>query len=147
MPSGTKIDFDAMDILSIPFPARGERLLYDAKAKGLVLRLRASGARTWIAIERVAARTFRTTLGDAKHLPLEAARRLLTAGAQDQSTPTNDTLFGPNATIAEVFPRFLASGEMGRWKPSTIRNMKAAAGTHILPRFGGHKVRELTRKR
>ena len=65
MPSGTKIDFDATDILSIPLPARGEKLLYDAKAKGLILRLRASGARTWIGVERVAARTLRTTLGDA----------------------------------------------------------------------------------
>ena len=144
MPGGTKIDFEVMDILSIPLPPQGEKLLYDAKAKGLALRLRASGARTWIAIERVAARTLRTTLGDAKHLPLEAARRLLTAGPQDQSPSTNGTLFGPDATIAEVFPRFLASGETGRWKPGTIRNMRAATRAHILPHLGGHKVRELT---
>ena len=144
MPSGTKIDFDAMDILSIPLPAQGEKLLYDAKAKGLVLRLRASGARTWIGVERVASRSIRTTLGDARQLPLEVARHLLAAGPQDRSTPTDDTLFGPDATIAEVFPRFLASGETGRWKPGTIRNMKAAATTHILPHLGERKVRALT---
>lgn len=144
MPSGTKIDFDATDILSIPLPARGEKLLYDTKAKGLALRLRASGARTWIGVERVEARTLRTTLGDARHLPLEAARRLLAAGPQDRSTGTVHPLFAPDATIAEVFPRFLASGKAGRWKPGTIRNMKAAVTTHIHPHFGGHKVRALT---
>ena len=144
MPSGTKIDFEAIDILSIPVPARGEKLLYDAQVKGLALRLRASGARTWIAIERTAARTARTTLGDARHLPLEAARRLLSAGPQDRSTVANDALFGPDPTITEVVPRFLASGEAGRWKPGTIRNMKAVTKTHILPHFGGHKVRALT---
>lgn len=144
MPSGTKIDFDAMDILSIPLPARGEKLLYDMKVKGLALRLRASGARTWIGVERVAARTLRTTLGDARHLPLKAARHLLVAGPQHRSTAMDHPLFGPDATIAEVFPRFLISGEAGRWKPGTIRNMKAATMTHILPHFGGHKVRALT---
>ncbi|WP_176593382.1 Arm DNA-binding domain-containing protein [Sphingobium sp. EM0848] len=114
MPSGTKIDFEAIDILSIPLPARGEKLLYDARAKGLALRLRASGARTWVAVERTAARTVRTTLGDARHLPLEAARRLLSAGPQDRSTVANDALFGPDATMAEAFPRFLASSLQAR---------------------------------
>jgi hypothetical protein len=144
MPSGTKNDFEAMDILSIPLPARGEKLLYDTKNKGLALRLRASGARTWIGVERVAARTLRTTLGDARNLPLEAARRLLAAGPRDRSTATAHPLFAPDATLAEVFPRFLASGKAGRWKPGTIRNMKAAVTTHILPHFGRHKVRALT---
>lgn len=144
MPSGTKIDFETVDVLSIPLPARGEKLLYDARAKSLALRLRASGARTWIAVERTAGRTGRTTLGDARHLPLEAARRLLAAGPQNRSDVTDDALFSPDATMAEVFPRFLASGKAGRWKPGTIRNMKAVTKTHILPHFGGHKVRALT---
>ena len=40
-------------------------------------------------------------------------------------------------------PRFLASGEKGRWKASTLRNMRAAADGHILPLLGGRKACDL----
>ena len=143
------IDLATIDLSSIDLPASGEILLRDAKAPGLALRLRASGARTWVLFERESGRPPRRTLGDAALIPTGAARRM----AETQPTPSPSPittlpapLFRPDARIADVMARFLASGENGRWKAGTLRNMRAVAGTHILPRLGKRKVRDLSRE-
>jgi len=41
-------------------------------------------------------------------------------------------------------PSFLKSGESGRWKPGTLRNMRAMADTQILPLLGKRLVRCVT---
>lgn len=141
------IDLATISILSIDLPTRGERLLYDAKAAGLALRLRASGARSWVLLGRESGRTTRRTLGDVKSIPLHAARRMAVTPSpalRSPATATPPALFSPDARMAEVMPRFLASGENGRWKAGTLRNMRAVADVHILPRLGKRKVRAIT---
>lgn len=140
-------DLATIDTSSIGLPASGEILLRDAGTPGLALRLRASGARTWVLFARESGRTTRRTMGDAMLIPLDTARRM--AEAQPTPAPSPLTalpapLFGPDVRIADVMPRFLASGEGVRWKTGTLRNMRAAAGTHILPQLGKRKVHDLT---
>lgn len=148
MERAAAIDLDTIDLTAIALPETGERLIHDANAKGLVLRLRASGARTWVVLERVGGKTTRRTLGSVRQIPLDAARRM-TAALQAVTLATPDApshapLFGPDARVSDLMPRFLASGEKGCWKASTVRNMRAVSDTHILPLLGGRKVRDLT---
>ncbi|HEX7854744.1 MAG TPA: tyrosine-type recombinase/integrase [Sphingobium sp.] len=148
MERAAAIDLDTIDLTAIALPETGELLIHDANAKGLVLRLRASGARTWVVLERVGGKTTRRTLGSVRQIPLEAARRMtaalpaVTLATPDAPSPA--PLFSPDARISDLMPRFLASGEKGRWKTSTVRNMRAVSDTHILPLLGARRVRDLT---
>ncbi|NMN06702.1 MULTISPECIES: site-specific integrase [unclassified Novosphingobium] len=138
------IDLAAIDVATTDLPARNERLLRDAVVSGLALRLRASGARSWMLL----AGTKRQTLGDATLIPLEVARRMVAAASAPSPGPSSPVpsapLFGAEARLADVMLRYLASGENGRWKPGTLRNMRAVAAVHILPLLGQRKVRDIT---
>lgn len=142
------IDLATIDVSTVDLPAKGERLLRDKEVSGFALRLRASGARTWVLFTQEGGKTTRHTLGDVALIPLDAARRMASAASSPAPAPATTfpsaPLFGCDARIADAMPRFLASGEKGRWKPATIRNMRAVADTHILPLLGRRKVRDIT---
>lgn len=145
MPRADRIDLMNTDIATLPLPLRGEVIIRDSANPALGLRLRSSGARTWVLFAKRAGRTTRETLGNACHIPLAAARRMADQPAIDAPLPSfSAPLFGSDARISEVWPHFLAVGEAGRWKPGTIRNMRSIADQHILPLLGGMKVRDLT---
>lgn len=141
------IDLDTINPASTPLPPQGERMIHDSEAKGLSLRLRATGARTWIVKEKVGNKTTSRTLGQVALIPIATARHMVAAHPllphNDTNAPPSAPLFCPEARIWEVMPHFLAMGETGRWKASTVRNMRAAADTHILPLLGLTKVRDL----
>jgi integrase len=143
-----KTDLSNMEIGTIQLPEAGEIVLHDSIAQGLALRLRASGARTWIMLAREGGKAIRRTLGDASLIPLSAARRMVA----DLSVTTPASAiehrgacpFGKEVRIGELMPHFLASGKNGRWKASTLKNMKALAEVHVVPRLCRRKVRDLT---
>ncbi|KMS58820.1 site-specific integrase [Sphingobium cupriresistens] len=141
------IDLNTINPASVALPPQGERMIHDSEAKGLSLRLRATGARTWVVKEKVGGKTTSRTLGLVALIPLATARHMVAAQPllphNDTNVPTSAPLFSPDARIWEVMPHFLAMGETGRWKPSTVRKMRAAAHTHILPLLGLRKVRDL----
>jgi len=143
-----KTDLSKIDIRTIALPLAGETLLRDSAAHGLALRLRASGARTWIMFLQEGAKTARRTLGDANLIPLSAARRMATDLTSATPAPATESceerLFGEDVRIADLIPHFLASGKNGRWKPGTLKNMKALGDVHIVPRLGRRRVRDLT---
>lgn len=143
-----KTDLSKIDIRTIDLPSAGEIVLRDSAAHSLALRLRTSGARTWIMLAREGAKTIRRTLGDANLIPLRAARRMATDLSPTSPAPATDDggerPFGEHVRIADLIPHFLASGKNGRWKPGTLRNMKALCDVHILPRLGRRRVRDLT---
>jgi hypothetical protein len=76
MPRADGIDLMNTDITTLPLPLRGEVILRDTAIPALGLRLRSSGARTWVLFAKHAGRTTRETLGNACHIPLAAARRM-----------------------------------------------------------------------
>lgn len=145
MPRADKIDLTTADIANLQLPLKGEVILRDKVIPALGLRLRASGARTWVLFGKRNGRTARETLGDACHIPLLAARHLADRPAIASPLPSlSAPLFGSDARVSEVMPHFLAAGATGRWKPGTIRNMRSVADQHILPLLGRTKVRNLT---
>lgn len=137
------IDLATIDVGTADLPARNERLLRDTIVTGLALRLRATGARSWMLIG-----TKRQTLGNATLIPLGAARQMASIVSSPSPAPPNlapsAPLFGCEARLADVLPHYLAWGENGRWKPGTLRNMRAVAAVHVLPILGRRKVRDIT---
>jgi integrase len=137
------IDLAALDPTVVDLPDAGERLFRDIVVPGLALRLRASGARTWVRLSGT--RPKRRTLGDASAIPIELARRMCTIPlaelVEGDAAGRNYPL---STSVAELVPHYLAAGEKGRWKASTVRNMRAVLGAHILPELGDNKVRDVT---
>lgn len=138
-------DLETLDIATHPLPAKGERLIRDAVTEGLALRLRASGARTWVLYAASNGTTRRCTLGDARTIPVAVARSMAHATPSIDRTTLGDRL-PPTVTVADLLPDFLASGASGRWKAGTLRNMKAVSGAHIVPTLGELRVCEITRE-
>lgn len=147
MPRADRIDLATADIATLPLPLRGETIFRDTVIPALGLRLRFSGARTWVLFGKHTGRTTRETLGDACHIPLISARRMADLAPLDAPSPSPSLpLFGNDARVSEILPHFLAAGAIGRWKPGTIRNMRSVADQHILPLLGRMRVRDLTRE-
>jgi integrase len=145
MRRANKTDLGMIDPGSILPPASGEKLLYDSIAEGLALRLRASGAKSWVLFDDREGRRVRTTLGNAQLIPLATARAMTSPPPPTPTAaPPPALIFDPDASVAKVMVGFLRSGKGGRWKPQTWINMRAAADTHILPPLGKHRVNEIT---
>jgi hypothetical protein len=83
MPRADGIDLMNTDITTLPLPLRGE-VVRDTAIPALGLRLRSSGARTWVLFAKHAGRTTRETLGNACHIPLPP---LAVWPIRPQSTP------------------------------------------------------------
>jgi integrase len=140
------IDLATAEISTLPLPDTGEYLIRDSQAPGLALRLRASGARTWVTMGTHEGKTLRRSLGDALKVPLALARTLQATAALSRPAPAAvPPLYPASATVSEVMKGYLAFGENRRWKPSTGRNMEIASRLHIEPTFGAKAVRDLKR--
>lgn len=144
MRNANRFDLADFDILGLDLPAKGERNMRDTLAPNLALRLRAGGARTWIILRSEGSRTIRRTLGDATTIPLSSARLLASAedATGDVAAP-DASMYDPDASVANVLPRFLAFGARRRWKASTGRQMESVGRTCILPLLGARKVRDI----
>jgi integrase len=135
------IDLGSVDIPSLPLPASGELLIHDEGAPGLALRMRASGARTWIVHNLLGGKATRDTLGDALTLPVIHARRLAASPVSDLSA---ESLALPaHISVADILPRYLTFGLNRHWKPSTGRLMTYQAQRHIIPEFGDRPIRDI----
>lgn len=139
-----EIDFEQAAVESLSLPPKGERLFYDTRSPNLALRLRSSGARTWVAFRRRDGKIRRETLGDATTLSILSARALCSREIK-ASTEVVLPTYPEAATVRMVMDGYLAFGHDRRWKPSTGRMMEAAARLHIFPILGQRQVRSISR--
>ena len=142
-------DLADLDIGALDLPVLGESVIRDAIASGLALRLRSSGSRTWVLLTNENGKHARRTLGDASTIPLPVARAMASTTpivpencAAD--APKNALMFKPNATIADLFPRYLAYGEQAQWKPASVRNVESIGRLRIVPTLGDRRVDAIT---
>lgn len=141
-----RTDLSTLDPMNVPLPSNGERLVHDSEAIGLALRLRASGARSWITLATQNGKTVRRTIGEASTLPLPSARQIATSHAHfDADAATPPAPYAPDATIAEVMPRYLAWGAQSGWAKSTVKLMEGVARSHIMPVLGARPLRDISR--
>lgn len=142
------LDFSDVDLAAIDPPEKGERTIRDIKVPALGLRLRSGGSRTWVLHQMKGGKSHRTTLGDALTIPVTSARTMAAAecaSLTDTPDPVAPAppLFGPDASVADLMSSYLSFGAKGRWKPSTVRQMKSVARSHIVPLLGAQKVCDL----
>jgi integrase len=148
MPCLLRIDLTTVAISALELPSRGELIIRDSVACDLALRLRSTGARSWVHFARADGKSTRRTLGQALTIPVEVARRMAVPAEPARPAETAPSHLGltfhEGVKVDELLSHFLAAGENGRWKASTLRNMQAVARSHILPRLGHRPVREIT---
>lgn len=119
-------------------PPEREAVLWDTTVRGLGLRVRPTGRRTWIVHRRLRGGVFKRTLGTFDSLTIDDARRgarALIAGTAGGDAP---------APLMRTFaPAFLADcGE--RWKPATRASHAQNLRGLVLPAFGTRRVDSLT---
>jgi len=142
-------DLADLNVAALDLPATGERVVRDAVLSGLALRLRSSGSRTWVLLTKEGGKPVRRALGNALAIPLPVARAMASTvptvpANSGADAPKTDPLFKPNATIADLFPRYLAYGEQAQWKSGSVRNVESIGRLRIVPTLGDRKVGAVT---
>lgn len=135
------LDLTTVDTTSLDLPTSGDRFIYDEVVPELALRLRHSGARTWVIRTGPIGNRKRQTLGNALTLPVPDARRL--AQTADDDGASDSPPLPKNITVADLLPRYLAYGRKGQWKPSTDRLMAYLAEKHIVPTLGDKAAKDI----
>jgi len=121
-----------------PPPGR-EAVLWDRTVRGLGLRVRPSGRRTWIVHRRLGREVVKRTLGGAESLTVEGAR-IAARTLLDDIAAHRVVIMPRMRTFASTF---LADGH-ARWKPTTrISHARNLYGL-ILPALGARRVDALT---
>jgi integrase len=144
VPTITKRRVDAL----MPAPD-GDRFLWDDALKGFGLRVKPSGAKSYlIQYRNREGRTRRFTLGKHGVLTPERARQLAQqalAGVVDGRDPAEErSAVRRDLTIAELCDLYLAEGTVTK-KPSTISRDRSRIKRHILPLLGRKKLGALER--
>ena len=139
----TRLDQYQVDQLQ---PRRAVYQLRDTERRGFGVQIQPSGRKRYFLQVQHRGRRIWRTLGDASVLSLDEARTgadavatSLREHAGPVAAPPERTKF--EAVADEVFRRY---GR--RWKPRTRRVNAHYLGKHILPRFGGRQIADITRR-
>lgn len=124
-------------------PTHAEYSVRDTVLRGLALRVRRSGARTWILRGHGSDPTARITLGDARLLTVDQARTkarvLITTGVVPPVLPIEAS------PLFRDFARLHRERRGLKWKPSTLQCYDSYLRTALLPAFGRKRLIEITR--
>ena len=123
-------------------PGDREYTVWDTRVPGLGVRVRPTGARTWVILEEREGRAKRISLGPVSTMTVAEARRECHGR---RASPAVE----PAAPAREV-PLFrdFVDGEwrvahFDGYKPSTRRGVRTALGVHILPAFGSEELNRI----
>ncbi len=121
-----------------PTPGR-ETVLWDRTVRGLGLRVRPSGRRTWIVQRRLGREVFKRTLGEFDALTVGDARTAARSLLADVAAHRIVTI----PRLRTFAGAFLADGRP-RWKPNTRASHAHNLYRLILPTLGARRVDALT---
>lgn len=115
-------------------PAGREYAVHDAVLRGFMLRVRASGVKSWVLRIRQDGRPQRILLGDATCLTVEAARQrahALLSGAASAAEFLRST-----AITLKKFAGLYIERKGKDWRPLTLRTHQCYLNARILPALG-----------
>ena len=136
-------------------PGEKDRILWDARIKGLGVRIRTSGTKTYILNYRVSGREHRVTLARVGEMALREARERagaelvrIRAGEADPLTRRREARGAP--TVNEGLERFFteyapARVEAGRLALGTVQNYRQQAARYLRPALGERRLEDITR--
>ena len=120
-------------------PEQSEYTVWDARTAGLGVRIRPSGARSYVYLGRVGtdAAIRRRTLGPAARMSIDDARcaiLVLQTAARDPRSSDGGT--PGRVTFREFVEATWGPAFLGRYKPSSRRSVDTCLRTQLLPEFG-----------
>ena len=123
-----------------PIAGQGERIVWDAERRGLGIRIRASGARTWvIRPPRKGGASKLHALGSVDAISLASARLTAeeklaeAAGGIDPTKAKAEARKQAALTFGSLIERYIADKESAGRRPSTIGNLRNHLNAHWLP--------------
>ena len=126
-------------------PREREYTVWDTRTPGLGVRVRPSGATTFVLLRKTDGRTMRRSLGTVASRSVDEARRQCHALL---ATPDTEPA-KRRARSAPRFRDFVAStwkdAHFPRYKPSTRAGVNAALTSQLLPAFGATPLDRITR--
>ena len=123
-----------------PLSGQGERIVWDAERKGLGIRIRATGARSWvIRPPRKGGASKLHTLGPVNAISLATARLTAAeklaeaAGGVDPTKAKAEARKQAALTLGSLIARYVSDKETAGRRPSTLGNLKHHLHTHWAP--------------
>lgn len=130
-------------------PRAVEWVLWDSITPGFGLRVRPSGARTWMLLYRSGRRVRRLTLGSFDKVALDVARaearRALGEIARGGDPARERALERGQQTVAELCERFVKEHVKPYLKPSTARDVESQIDGHVKPALGRLAIAQVIR--
>lgn len=135
-------------IASLPASEK-DTIHWDDAVKGFGVRVKPSGAKTYVFQYRNRfGRSKRTSIGQAGQVTLDEARReasRLKSSVVFGSDPAQEKLDARSGdTLRDLSDRYMKDHCEGRCKQSTLDAHRWLLDKFILPKFGAHKIQELT---
>ncbi|MDE0627172.1 MAG: hypothetical protein OXH99_12295, partial [Bryobacterales bacterium] len=128
-------------------PREREYAVWDTRVAGLGVRVRPSGGRSYVMLEKVGGRSKRVALGSVSTKSIAEVRReclARQAGSGRGNAPEP-------ARIVPLFRDFVASAwkeaHFERYKPSTQKGVRSLLGNQLLPAFGSKPIDRISRAR
>jgi integrase len=126
------------EVAAAAMPGRREYNLRDTRLAGLALRVLPTGGKSWVLRFQVNGRVRRVTLGDARFMPLDEARRQAHARlAGDRRDPVPAT---PKGMTFAAFADLYRQRRVRSWKPSTRYTFDCRLRAVLLPFFGAMPI-------
>ena len=125
-------------------PEPREYTVWDTRVRGLGVRVRPSGARTWIHHRPSAAGVSKVSLGPAAARGIEEVRRACLA-ASAAAVEAGTAARGAAPRLGEFVAGPWKSACYDRFTPSTRRSMRSALRSRLLPAFGAVRLDRISR--
>jgi integrase len=137
-------------VKALEVPASGEYAVHDEKQKGFAVRVRASGAKAFVAIYRLKGgrrgAVRRYTIGNPDRVHVTAAREkakeIIAKAALDNDPASEKTARRKAKNVAELCAAYFDAGANGN-KPSTVYRDRGRVERHILPLIGKLPARDI----
>ncbi len=121
-------------------PGEREYTVWDTTVRGLGVRVRTTGGKSWVFLRRAAGGSRRVSLGPVETASVAEARQACLAR---QAAPEPEDRAAPKRAVPLL--RDFVAGEwkeanFDRYKPSSRSGYRALLGTRILPAFGSKRL-------
>jgi len=115
-------------------PSSSEYSLQDSGIRGLALRVRPTGGKSWLLRFRRDGRAWRVALGDAADVPVEHARQSAHSILSGKAPASEEAR--PSAMSLKKFSALYVERRSKEWRPQTRRTQRSYLSNQLVPALG-----------